>query len=215
VNWRLLRNFPWVDTRARFVANTPRNGTLLDIGASDGETLNHFAELRPDLKFFATDIAGSPEKYPAGTECHRGNLERDALPWTDNSFDSITCMHLVEHVRDHALLFSEISRLLRPKGRVYVETPHPKTLKLASAKGNFTVNFFDDPTHVDVVTTNRLAELSAMNGLRVTKTGISRNLIFAAAYPFYFFGTPSRQRFTALTHWIGWSAYLIAEKLPR
>jgi SAM-dependent methyltransferase len=212
VNWVILRKFPWVDTRARFVANTPRNGTLLDIGASDGETLNHFAELRPDLKFFATDIAGSPEKYPAGTEFHRGNLERDALPWRDNSLDAITCMHLVEHLRDHALLFSEISRLLKPKGRAYFETPHSKTLKLPSAEGRFTLNFFDDPTHVDVVTAIRLAELSAANGLRVAKTGISRNLIFAAAWPFYFFCGPNRKRFTTLIHWIGWSTYLIAEK---
>jgi 2-polyprenyl-3-methyl-5-hydroxy-6-metoxy-1,4-benzoquinol methylase len=212
VNWRLLRKLPWIDTRARFVAATPHNGKLLDIGASDGETLNHFAELRPDLKFLATDIAGSPEKYPAETEFHRGNLERDMLPWPDNSIDSITCMHLVEHLRDHTLLFSEIWRLLKPTGRVYLETPHPKTLKLPSAKGQFTVNFFDDPTHVDVVTAGRLAELSATNGLRVTKSGISRNLIFGAAYPFYFFRRPSRQRFTALTHWIGWSAYVIAQK---
>jgi SAM-dependent methyltransferase len=212
VNWRLLRKCAWIDTRARFVAETPRNGKLLDIGASDGETLNHFHELRPDLKSFATDIAGAPEKYPAGTQFHRGDIERDSLPWPDKSFDSITCMHLVEHLHDHTLLFSEISRLLKPKGRVYFETPHPKTLKLPSAKGKFTVNFFDDPTHVDVVTANRIAELSGANGLRIKRSGISRNLIFTAAYPFYFFRAPSRQRFTALTHWIGWSAYLIAEK---
>lgn len=212
MNWRILRNFPWVDTRARFVSKTPRNGSLLDIGASDGETLNHFHELRPDLKSFATDIAGAPEKYPVGTQFHRGDIERDSLPWPDNSFDSITCMHLVEHLRDHSLLFSEISRLLKLGGRVYFETPHPKTLKLPSAKGQFTVNFFDDPTHVDVVTANRLAELCAANSLRAAKSGISRNLIFAAAWPPYFFRSPSKQRFTALTHWIGWSAYLIAEK---
>jgi SAM-dependent methyltransferase len=212
VNWRVLRKFPWIDTRARFIATTPHGGTLLDIGASDGETLNHFAELRPDLRFFATDIAGIPEKYPTVTQFYRGDLERDALPWPDNSFDSITCMHLVEHLRNHALLFSEIGRLLKPTGRVYFETPHPKTLHLPSAKGKFTLNFFDDSTHVDIVTVNQLAELGAANGLRTLRTGISRNLIFAAAYPFYLFRGPSRQRFTALTHWIGWSAYLIAKK---
>jgi SAM-dependent methyltransferase len=215
VNWRILRSFPWIDTRARFVAETPAHGNLLDIGASNGDTLNHFAELRPDLKFFATDIAGTPEKYPTATEFHRGDLERDELPWPDNSFDAVTCMHLVEHLRDHSLLFSEIGRLLKSGGRVYFETPHPKTLKLPSAKGTFTVNFFDDLTHVEVVTADRLGELCAANALRVTKTGISRNLIFATAWPFYFFRSSSKQRFTALTHWIGWSAYLIAEKPAR
>ena len=212
MNWRILRTIPWIDTRARFVAETPAHGNLLDVGASNGDTLNHFAELRPDLRFFATDIAGSPEKYPVGTEFHRGNLERDPLPWPNSSFDSITCMHLVEHLHDHSLLFSEIGRLLKPGGRVYFETPHPKTLDLPSAKGKFTLNFFDDSTHVDVVTTDKLANLSATNGLLTLRTGISRNLIFAAAYPLFFLCQPSRKRFTAQTHWIGWSAYLIAKK---
>ena len=212
MNWRLLRKLAWIDTRARFVAGTPFNGSLLDIGSSDGETLNHFAELRPDLRFYATDIAGSPEEYPPGTEFHRGNVEKESLPWPDASFDAITCMHLVEHLGDHASLFSEVSRLLKPGGRVYFETPHPKTLNLPSAKGRFTLNFFDDPTHVDVVTTSQIAEASEANGLSVINSGISRNLIFAAVYAFYFFCPPSRQRFTALTHWIGWSAYLIAQK---
>ena len=212
MNWHLLRKCAWIDTRAQFVSQTPAGGRLLDIGASDGETLNHFAELRPDLDFCATDIAGSPENYPVGTEFHRGDLEKETLPWPANFFDAVTCMHVVEHLRDHALLFSEVSRVLKPEGRIYFETPHPKTLKLPSAKGKFTLNFFDDPTHIEIVTVERLAELSSASGLRVVRRGVSRNLLFAGAYPFYFFRAPSRQRFTALTHWLGWSAFLIAQK---
>src|SRR5277367_3143450 len=60
MNWAMLRQVPWLDTRARFVAGTPRNGALLDLGSSDGETLGHFAELRPDLRLFAVDKAGEP-----------------------------------------------------------------------------------------------------------------------------------------------------------
>ena len=52
MNWRLLRPWPWLDTRAGFVARAPRGGRLLDLGASDGETLRHIAELRPDLPAF-------------------------------------------------------------------------------------------------------------------------------------------------------------------
>ena len=59
--WIYLRACAWVDTRARFVAGTPPGGTLLDLGSSDGETLGHIAELRPDLRLFAADSAGTPE----------------------------------------------------------------------------------------------------------------------------------------------------------
>ena len=44
MNWNCLRPLPWLDTRARFVAQSPRSGTLLDLGSSDGETLGHIAE---------------------------------------------------------------------------------------------------------------------------------------------------------------------------
>src|SRR5688572_13392124 len=53
MNWRCLHPWPWLDTRARFIARTPRGGKLLDLGASDGETLRHIAELRPDLSLAA------------------------------------------------------------------------------------------------------------------------------------------------------------------
>ena len=94
MNWAYLRRFPWLDTRARFVARTPQGGALLDLGSSDGETLRHFAELRPDLRLFASDVAGQPDQYPPGCQFHRADLERDRLPWEDQSMDAITCMHL-------------------------------------------------------------------------------------------------------------------------
>ena len=39
MNWKYLRWFPGLDTRAGFVARVPQGGTLLDMGSSDGETL--------------------------------------------------------------------------------------------------------------------------------------------------------------------------------
>ena len=76
--------------------------------------------------------------------------------------DAITCMQLAEHLRDLTLLLQEAARLLKPSGRIYFETPHPKTLTLASprgrAAGTFTLNFFDDPTHVRLVALGALAQ---------------------------------------------------------
>ena len=80
MNWRSLRSAPWLDTRAAFVARVPAKGTLLDVGTSDGETLGHFAELRPDLQLLATDIEGKPERYPAGCQFHRADIQKDRLP---------------------------------------------------------------------------------------------------------------------------------------
>lgn len=214
MNWAWLRHAPWLDTRARFVAATPVAGALLDLGSSDGETLGHIAELRPDLRLFAADKAGRPEKYPAGCQFQRMDLERDKLPWADRSMDTITCLHLIEHLNDLRLLLAETARLLKPGGRIYFETPHPKSLSLSSprgaAAGTFTLNFFDDLTHVRPVTAGALAQQARDAGLKVVTSGISRNWLFAAAYPAFVFLPPSRKKYTTQAHWLGWSAYLVA-----
>jgi len=216
MNWARLRYFPWLDTRAAFVSAVPRNGILLDLGSSDGETLGHIAELRPDLRLRAVDIAGVPGRYPPGCEFQRADLERDRLPWPDGSVSAITCMHLVEHLRDISILVKEAGRLLAPGGRIYFETPHPKTLELpsppGSAAGTFTLNFFDDPTHVRVVPTAALAELARGEGMEVVAEGISRNWLFAASHLVYQFLPASRRKFTAQVHWLGWSAFLTARR---
>jgi len=218
VNWRLLRPWPWLDTRAQFVAQAPVGGCLLDLGSSDGETLGHFSELRPDLKFFAADRAGTPEAYPPGCQFHRADLERERLPWPDGSMDAITCMHLVEHLNDLSTLVSEIARLLKPGGRIYFETPHPKTLTLAGPKGGgvgvIAMNFYDDASHVRLVPVGLLAQLIRQQGLEVLRNGVSRNWLFAASYLVYRFLPPNRKKCTAHVHWIGWSSFLIARRLP-
>jgi ubiquinone/menaquinone biosynthesis C-methylase UbiE len=216
MNWSYIRPIPWLDTRAKFVAGTPRGGTLLDLGSSDGETLGHMAELRPDLRFFAADKMGKPEKYPANCQFARADFDREKLPWPDASMHSITCMHLVEHLQSIDVLMREIARLLAPGGQVYFETPHPKSLNVRSptgkAAGTFTLNFFDDPTHVRVVPIETLAAAAQREGLTVVRSGISRNWLFAALYPALCFLPPSRKKFTSYIHWLGWSAYLIARK---
>jgi SAM-dependent methyltransferase len=215
MNWAYLRLFPWLDTRARFVAATPQNGALLDLGTSDGETLFHIAELRPDLRFFAVDIAGPPNKCPPGCDFRQLDLEKEKLPWPDASIDAITNFHLIEHLNDLTPLLAEAARVLKPGGRIYFETPHPKSLVLSSSLSEqVPLNFFDDPTHVRVVTVGALAHQVRKAGLKVESIGTSRNWLFATSWPLFAFLSASRRKVTARLHWLGWSAYLIARRFP-
>jgi SAM-dependent methyltransferase len=216
MNWKLLKWIPWLDTRASFLAKLRRGCKLLDIGSSDGETLRHFFELRPDLQYHATDVAGVPERYPPGTTYYRANIETERLPIGDNSFDAVTCMHLVEHITNLPALLDQIGRVLKPGGAVYFETPHPKTLVLSSpsgaSAGTFTINFYDDPTHLGIVPVGRLAALARIAGFHVKRSGVSRNWALALAFPLLVLARPSRKKWTSYVHFIGWSSYLVCEK---
>ena len=207
---------PWVDTRAKFVAATPRGGRLLDLGTSDGSTLRHFAELRPDLHFAAVDLK-RPVGLPQGAEFAVVDLESGSLPWPDAHFESISCMHLIEHLRDSKQLWLECKRVLKPGGRIYVETPGPLSLTAKSvagpAAGSVTMNFYDDPTHTSLVPAAKMESDARSAGLDVTASGISRNMLFVLAYPVLALLRPNtRQRYVAKLHWMGWSHYVVASR---
>lgn len=216
MNWSRWRAIPWIDTRAAFVADTPSNGSLLDLGSSDGETLCHMAELRPDLRFASVDIAGRPARTPPNVSFAKANLESDTLPWPDGSFDAITCMHVVEHMRTLTNLWGQIARLLKPGGRVYIETPGPESVTTESPpeslRGKITLNFYDDPTHIEPMPLTSLMAGAREVGLAIKRTGRSRNWLFAGAYPLLSFLPMTRKRYVAKLHWLGWSVYLIAQK---
>jgi SAM-dependent methyltransferase len=216
MNWSRWRSIPWIDSRAAFVAATPAGGNLLDLGTSNGETLRHMWELRPDLHFFAVDIAPPPPLAPPRTTFAQVDLESQPLPWPDHFFDSITCMHLIEHMKTATNLWREVARVLKPGGRVYVETPGVKSLHTASApgelRGKVTLNFFDDPSHTLPVTPEMMAHAARDCGLQPAKAGKSRNWIFAASYPFFALLPARRSKYVAKLHWLGWSVYLIAQK---
>jgi SAM-dependent methyltransferase len=217
MKWTYWRRISWIDTRAKFVASIPKNGTLLDLGSSDGGTLCHFSELRPDIRLYSADIAGTPSNYPAGTEFRHADFETDRLPWPDAMFDAVTFMHVIEHLHDWSHILDEAARVLKPGGSIYIETPHPKSMETPSAHGaaagKITMNFFDDSTHIAPIPTDVLARDVRKAGLTPVRTGTSRNLLFAAVYPLLTAaGLTTRKRFIAKLHWIGWSSYLIAER---
>ena len=52
------------------------------------------------------------------------NLDRFPWPLAARSFDEIRAIHVIEHLTDVVAAMEEFHRLLRPGGRLRIETPH-------------------------------------------------------------------------------------------
>ena len=52
------------------------------------------------------------------------DLDRFPYPFKSNSFDGLRAIHVIEHVTDVIKTMEEFHRLVRPGGRVHIETPH-------------------------------------------------------------------------------------------
>lgn len=102
-----------------------KNLKILDVGAGHGA----FAKQLYDLGFQVSACDLFPEIfYFDKVECKKADLTK-ALPFPDNSFDVVVAMEVMEHILDHEVFFSEVNRVLRPDGKLFVSTPNILSLK--------------------------------------------------------------------------------------
>jgi SAM-dependent methyltransferase len=64
------------------------------------------------------------------------DLDRFPYPFRDSSFDRLEAIHVIEHVADVIRTMEEFHRLVKPRGRIRLETPHYTDF-----------SSFCDPTH--------------------------------------------------------------------
>jgi SAM-dependent methyltransferase len=71
-----------------------------------------------------TDEAVDAIRALVGEDVHLYDGRR--LPFSDQSFDCVVVVDMLEHVGDDALFFAELARVTRPGGRLVVNTPNLK-----------------------------------------------------------------------------------------
>jgi ubiquinone/menaquinone biosynthesis C-methylase UbiE len=113
-----------------------RSGThsILDLGSADGIMAQFLmdsdcevvcADLSRKSLIRAVELLRSKElgncKSMRFAQCDACNL-----PFTECSFDIVVCAEVIEHVDDSAKLVSEINRVLRPDGWLYLTTPNSR-----------------------------------------------------------------------------------------
>ena len=200
--------------RYRFIDSLHKGATVLDLGCGDGRIQKSIKRYRPDLKFISVD------KYDFSKEVSfevffKINISDEALPIADDSIDAVFCAHVLDHIMFYDLVLSEIKRVLKSNGSIYIEVPSTKSLYVPSfgmLKGPGTINFYDDPTHIRPFTQHSLCRIGKRIGTKQLTTGFARNwayCLFAPMIIVYSLIKRDRQLFgTVLWSIVGWSVYL-------
>jgi SAM-dependent methyltransferase len=107
--------------------------TVCDIGCGTGALLRHIREhSRQDLsRMVGTDIIPPDRPIGGGIEFVAGWIED--LPFADQSFDTVVCTHVIEHILNYRRAIEELRRIARrriiivvPRERegIYTFNPH-------------------------------------------------------------------------------------------
>lgn len=104
----------------------PPLGEVLDVGCAEGASADALRAAG------ATRIAGI-ELDEQFAEVARGRLAEvvtgsveEELPWPPESFDTILCYDVLEHLRDPWTVLARLRDLVRPGGRVHVALPNAR-----------------------------------------------------------------------------------------
>jgi ubiquinone/menaquinone biosynthesis C-methylase UbiE len=120
-------------------------GKMLELGCGTGHWTKFFIE--NGFKLTATDISDAMLKYARQKKLQAQILKADSekLPFNDESFDVVSSITMMEFVMDKDKVLSEIYRVLKPNGYVFLGALNGKS-QLAKNAGNDPVfknaNFF-------------------------------------------------------------------------
>ena len=149
-----------------------RRGTLLDAGCGGGRAMALLAAAGYRVTGIDISLAAleRAHAHTSGAGVVAGAID-SSLPFADESFDAVLSCEVIEHLVDVPRALSEMRRVLRPGGRLFLSTPYHGRLKnLALALHGFDRHF--DPTgpHIRFFSLRSLTHLLDRNGFRVTKT---------------------------------------------
>jgi ubiquinone/menaquinone biosynthesis C-methylase UbiE len=122
---------------------------LLDIGCRDGMW---FDVLKKNgwSNFFGVELSETALEVCKGKGYSAVQGDAHSLPVESNSYDIVSIIHTLEHCPDIPKVVSEIKRVLKPNGFVFVVVPMQKKEKVPTVWGHYfcfskpdeVINFF-------------------------------------------------------------------------
>ena len=136
----------------------------LDVGCGTGRLVQFLN--KSGFETFGCDISQKALKVACKIN-KKGTIVRsqaDKLPYADNSYDLVTAISVIEHLKPNQVVqfFKEAKRVLKPGGFIFLVTPNfAAPLRFVQGKNWFG---YHDPTHINFYTPMQLAKLTKKHG---------------------------------------------------
>lgn len=153
---------------------------ILDVGAGHGAFSKTLFDMGYD-NLSACDFAPEIFMYDK-IKCEKVDITQK-FPYADNTFDLVVAIEVSEHICDHEVFFKEISRILKPKGRLLLSTPNILSLKsrfrflfqgFAYSFGPLEYKKYDGLQHVSSLTLDQYNYVAIKNGFKEARYDIDK-----------------------------------------
>lgn len=116
---------------------------VLDIGCGRGEWLAVLREQGLQARGIDMNKLMVERCREKGLDAHYSDMFDYLQGMNDDTFGFISAFHVIEHIPVESLLvlLPELLRVLKPEGQVWLETPNPENMLVATHR------FYLDPTH--------------------------------------------------------------------
>ena len=177
---------PWIlpvrsliEQQMRHMPSQPegRPGRLLDVGCGNGAFLQMAQAAGWSVQGLDFDPIAVAEARRQGLAVDLGGI--DQLADLAQTYDWITCSHVLEHVHDPQQLLHSIRRLLRPGGTLWLQTPNLDSIGHRTYGPHWVG--VDSPRHLTLLTLPSLRRALEKAGFQIK----FRRLSLFSAMAFY------------------------------
>ncbi len=140
-----------------FKLQNPPGKTLLDVGAGYGTFVE--VALSNGLNAIGIEPAKNLHVFARsklGDKVQHTDL-RNFIRTNRATYDFISLIHVIEHVKDPKSFLIAVLKLLKPNGVLYMETPNGSSHQAVVEKDNYT--FLTPPDHLNLFSQTSLQEL--------------------------------------------------------
>ena len=167
--WRIEQRIPQYGKVAFIQNKIPERGKVLDVGCGNNSP-QYMKTCRPDIYYVGLDIGiynqmTDPTEYADEFILTDPENFASEIRKYENMFDVVISTHNLEHCNEYRDVLMAMIRALGKNGLFHLVFPCEASVNFPSRKG--TLNFYDDPTHKNVIPYQSVIDTLEQNGLKI------------------------------------------------